>query len=86
MNTIERHCLIGVLKERHRKSRKKKKGEIISKLCEQLGVGRKQAIRLLSSHSIGRPANPERRGRPSKYQEKEFRESLRLRWRTVRYP
>ena len=83
---LEKRCIIDMLRNRHRRCKKKQKGEIITELCEQLRVGRKHAIRLLSSDKVGRPKNPAKRGRPGKYQDKAFRDALRLVWKITRYP
>ena len=86
LSALEKQCIIKILKERHRRAKKRQKGEVISELCERLSVGRKHAIRLLSAESVGRPGNPGRRGRPSRYQDREFKDALRRVWRIVRYP
>jgi len=39
MKSAEKHSLIGFLKERYRKAGKKRKGEIISEVCERLSSG-----------------------------------------------
>ena len=83
---IEKRCIIGMLRDRHRRSGKKEKGEIINELCEKLEVGRKHAIRLLASEKVGRPKNPVKRGRPGRYQDKAFKDALRRVWKIVRYP
>lgn len=85
-NAAERRCILLILRERHRRANRNEKGLIISEVCEQLSVGRKQAIRLLSARDVGRPRNPGKRGRPGKYQDKPFKDALRKVWRTVRYP
>jgi len=66
MNVVEKRCIIDVLKSKHRRAKKKVKGEIITELSERLSVGRKHAIKLLSSKKSGRPKKGgKRRGRPS---------------------
>lgn len=85
-SAVEKRCILGVLRPRYRRGTRKDKGAILSELCERLGVGRKHAIRLLNEQTVGRPRNPERRGRPGKYQDKPFQEALRKVWKTVRYP
>jgi len=85
MNQLEKRCLIEVLKSRYRRARKKEKGEIITKLSERIGVGRKQSQRLLSNHDVGRPRNPLQRGRRSKYRDAEFVSALKLVWRITKY-
>jgi hypothetical protein len=86
MNGIEKRCIIEVLKSKHRRARKKGKGEIITELCERLSVGRKHAIKLLSAKSSGRPRKCGKRpGRPSKYGDKEFQTALRIAWKRIRY-
>jgi hypothetical protein len=85
MEGLEKRCIIGLLRERYRRSRKKGKGPILDELCLRLGVGRKHGIKLLSSKRTGRPRKPGKVGRPSKYQDAVFREGLRLIWRNLRY-
>ena len=86
MNGIEKQCLISVLRERYRKVGKKGKGEILSELSAKLSICRKYAIRLLRPGNPGRPKNLPRRGRPSRYQDKEFKDALRFVWKVVGYP
>ena len=86
-STIEKRCILGVLRARYQKGSKSHKGAIITELCERLSVGRKHAIRLLNSHEVGRPRrNPYKRGRPGRYQDKAFKDALRKIWKTIRYP
>lgn len=81
----EKQSIIEVLKYRYGRSGRKRKGEILTELCERISVGRKHAIRLLSPNPPGRPKKPGRRGRPGKYQDPEFRNALRLVWKSMRY-
>ncbi len=85
-NGQEKRCIIGYLREQYRYAKKKRKGVIITELCGRFEVGRKHAIRLLNGGEVGRPKNPCKKGRPSKYQDKEFRDALRRVWRVMRYP
>jgi len=86
MNGVEKRCLVEVLKSRYRRARKKQKGEVITELSDRLGIGRKQSQRLLSSiQEAGRPRNPLKRGRRSKYRDAEFISALKLVWRTTKY-
>lgn len=86
MRLEEKRCIIGILRDRYRSSGKKRKGEIISELCKRLLIGRKHSIRLLNNAVVGRPRNAAKRGRPGKYQNKPFKDSLRKVWKIVRYP
>ena len=83
MNGIERANVIGYLGARYRRSAKAGKGEILRELEERLGIGRRQARRLLSPGEPGRPKKPDMRGRPSKYGDVEFRRALKGMWRTT---
>jgi hypothetical protein len=85
MESIKKRCLIEMLRVRYNRSRKKEKGEILEELGEQLGIGRKQAQRLLGAKEVGRPRNPLRRGRPSRYRDVEFIAALKLVWKTTKY-
>lgn len=85
MNSIEKRCIVEVLGARYRQVRKQSKGAILDDLSVRLGVGRRQAKRLLGSRKPGRPRNPERRGRPSKYRDPEFIAGLRSVWRITKY-
>ena len=78
--------MIKVLKEKYLRSRKGEKGEILDAACKALEVGRKQAIRLLNSAAVGRPRNPVKRGRPSMYQDHDFKAALKRIWRMGRIP
>lgn len=84
-SAVEKRCIVEVLRVRHRRARKKQKGEIITELCEQLSVSRKYAISLLSPLEVGRPKKSCKRGRPSKYQDKPFKDALRKVWKVARY-
>lgn len=83
---MERGYIFAVLRPRYRRAGRKQKSEIISEVCELLSVGRTHASRLLSSNGPGRPKNPGKRGRPSKYQDPEFVRALRLVWKQMRHP
>ena len=85
MKGLERANVIGYLGARYRRSAKAGKGEILRELEERLGIGRRQARRLLSPGEPGRPKKPDMRGRPSKYGDVEFRQALKGMWRTTRY-
>jgi hypothetical protein len=41
-----KRCIIEALKGQYRSPRKRRKGVIITELCERIGVGRTHAIRL----------------------------------------
>ena len=64
---LEKTCIVEFLRDRHRRSSKKAKEEIITDLCKRLSIGRKQAIRLLRPGNAGRPKKPGKLGRPAKY-------------------
>jgi hypothetical protein len=81
----EKRCFVEYLRERYRRARKKAKGAIIDELSSRIGIGRKQAMRLLGSQQVGRPKKPGKAGRPSKYRDMEFIQSLRIVWKTSRY-
>lgn len=85
MKEVEKACIIRLLKDSYRRAGKKQKGIILEDLCKRLSVSRKHAIRLMSPLETGRPRKPGRRGRPSKYQDPEFKTALRLVWKTTRY-
>lgn len=84
-SAVEKRCILGMLRERYRRGTKSYKSGIITEACERLDVGRKHAIRLLNGHGAGRPRKPGKRGRPSKYQDKPFKDALRRVWKTARY-
>lgn len=84
MNEVEKRSIMEFLRSRHRRATKKGKSVIISEGCERLSVGRKQVIRLLSPLNVGRPKKSGK-GRPSKYQDAEFKAALRGVWRITRY-
>jgi len=80
ISELEKQSILEYLRSKHRRGNKRVKGQIITEVCERLSVGRKHAIKLLSPLTVGRPKKPVRRGRPGKYQDKAFQDSLRLMW------
>lgn len=81
MNELEKRCIIEVFRTKYQRAGKRVKGEILSEVMRRLGVGRRQARRLLSVlRRVGRPRIGQRRGRPSKYGSTEFRAALRVVW------
>jgi hypothetical protein len=80
----EKLSIVGFLRDKHRRALKKEKGVIIDELCNRIGCTRKHAIKLLSRNSVGRPVKPGRRGRPGKYQDKAFKDALRIIWRLTK--
>lgn len=85
MKREEKLCFINGLRANYRKRNKKGKGKILDLIESELSVNRKHAIRLMSRKSTGRPKKGVRRGRPGKYQDYEFKQALRLMWRTLDY-
>lgn len=85
MQGIEKRCFIEDLRSRYGRSKKEAKGRILDMLEECLGVGRRQAKRLMESQGVGRPRNRKRAGRRGKYQDREFKQALRRVWREMRY-
>lgn len=85
MGGIEKSFFIKILRDRYRRANKKDKGEILDEVQGQLSVTRKHAIRLLSPKEPGRPRNPLKRGRPSKYQDYEFICALKEVWRITNF-
>lgn len=81
MKGLEKDCIVEVFRLKYRLGRKLIKGEILSEVMHRLKLGRRQARRLLcAERSVGRPKRKERRGRPSKYGDAEFRAALRIVW------
>lgn len=81
MNGLEKRCIVEVFRSKYRLGRKRLKGEILAEVSARLKVGRRQARRLLGAERrVGRPRNGDRRGRPSKYGDAEFRAALRIVW------
>lgn len=85
MKGLEKQGFIEYLGSRYRRARKGSKGELLDEAVERLKVSRRQARRLLSVKSIGRPKKPDFRGRPSKYRDSEFVAALRYVWKRTRY-
>jgi len=77
---------IKLIRDRYRKSSKSKKGLILDYLCKLLCCDRKHAIKLLSANKAGRPRNCGKKGRPSEYSDPKFITSLKLCWRSMKYP
>jgi len=76
---------IEVLKYRYRHFSKKKKGQVLSELEERFKLDRKYLVRLLTPKAGGRPRNPKRQGRPSKYSDTEFQGALCKVWKITRF-
>ena len=76
---------IEVLKYRYRHFSKKQKGEVLEELEKQFSVDRKYIVRLLSRKKGGRPKNPIKTGRPSKYGDPDFQTALRKVWKITYY-
>ena len=76
---------IEVLKYRYRYGSKKRKGEILDELESLHSLDRKYLIRLLAPKSGGRPRNPKRLGRPSKYADPNFQSALCKVWKLSRF-
>jgi len=76
---------IEALKYRYRHFSKKKKGEVLEELCVRYQVDRKYLIRLLARQVGGRPRNPKRMGRPSKYADAVFQKALYRVWKISKY-
>lgn len=85
MKGVERRRYLEWLGKEYRRGGKEKKGEILTQVSERLGVCRRQARRLLAAKEVGRPKKLSRRGRPGRYQDSEFKDALKLMWRTCRY-
>lgn len=76
---------IDVLKYRYRHLNKKKKGLVLEELEKLYQVDRKYLIRLLTPKAGGRPRNPKRLGRPSKYSDPVFQSALKKVWKISKY-
>jgi len=72
---------IEVLRYRYRYFNKRKKSAVLEELERLHQVDRKYLIRLLAPSSGGRPKNPKRIGRPSKYTNSVFQSALRRVWK-----
>jgi hypothetical protein len=73
------------LKYRYRYASKKRKGEILGELIALHNLDRKYLIRLLAPKNGGRPRNPKRLGRPSKYSDPVFQSALYKVWKQSRF-
>jgi hypothetical protein len=82
----EKRNYINLVRDRYRKGNKSKKGLILDDVCKLLCCNRKHAIKLLSANKAGRPKKPGKKGRPSKYNNPQFIASLKLCWRSMKYP
>lgn len=85
MDALEKRCIIEFLSSQYRRAKKREKGRILDEACERLEVSRRQAKRLLKAKLSGRPRKPDERGRPSKYQDREFISALKFVWRSTCY-
>lgn len=85
MEGAVRHCFVEILAAKYRRSSKGTKGAILGEVVEKLGVGRRQARRLMEPLARERPRKRDNRGRPSRYGDVEFRAALRYMWQTTRY-
>ena len=82
----EKSNYIKLIRDRYRKSSKTQKGLILDNVCSLLCCDRKHAIKLLSPKKAGRPGKCGRKGRPSQYSDPRFIASLKLCWRSMKYP
>lgn len=85
MKYAEKAWYIGILKERYRRGKKNQKGRILDEACGLLSLSRRQARRLLSPGEVGRPKKSGKGGRPGRYQDREFKDSLKIIWRITHY-
>jgi hypothetical protein len=90
MKRDNKQWIILGFQRRYKGKRRREKSALISEACETLGVSRKHAIRLLnvSDESIvsGGRGQVVRRGRPGRYQDRDFKAAVRLVWREMRHP
>ena len=68
---------------RYQRAGRKEKGQMLTHFCQLTGCHRKHAIRALGKREPGRPANPERRGRKSRYGTPDFVQALKLFYRAT---
>ena len=85
MRQENKRCIIEYLRRQYRRQDKLKRGKILDGICEDFGVGRRQAKRLIAAGKVGRPRKFNRTGRPGKYRDKEFKDVLKKVWRIMRY-
>lgn len=85
MNNLEKVSYISYLKSKYKRANRSKKTEILTEIQDRLSCTRKHAIRLMNTISFGRPKSPIKRGRPGKYQDKEFKQALRKVWKLSGY-
>jgi hypothetical protein len=52
MEKVEKRCIVEVLRYKYRRGNKRERGRLLTVLMERLGVGRRQARRLLSGPKI----------------------------------
>ncbi len=76
---------IDVLKYRYRSFGRKKKGQVLEELAKLHQVDRKYLIRLLAAKPGGRPKNPSKQGRPSKYSGAAFESALNRVWKITNH-
>lgn len=85
MRSRELMSAIELLRYRYRWYSKKRKGEVLDELQERFLVDRKYLVRLLGRRKGGRPKNPNKGGRPSKYGDAAFQQALRKMWKVTKY-
>lgn len=86
MDNLEKRSILEFLRSKYRRTKRKpEKVGILDEVVKLLEVGRRQAKRLMAIREPGRPKNPDRRGRPGKYQDSEFKQALKEVWATTHY-
>lgn len=76
MEGLVKQYILESLRERYRRSSKKGKGEVLDKVCSELGCHRKHAVRLMRKRPPGRKGAAGKRGRKSKYNNPAFLRAL----------
>ena len=84
MTEVEKSEWFPKFKAKYLASSKKEKKLLLDSLEQTLGIHRKSAIRLLKKKSPGRKPQ-KKRGRKSRYDQKEFVKALRYVWKQTRY-
>jgi len=67
-------------RQRYLRGGRREKSRVLDEFCELTKCHRKHASRVFSKRLAGRPANPEKRGRKSRYDRPEFVRALESRY------
>lgn len=85
MEEVVKRYLFESLRKKYHRVSKSEKSTMLKQLCEEQGIHRKHAIRLLRKRPPGRKPAGQKRGPKARYGDVEFLRALRQVWREMEY-